>query len=224
MDKKVWCSLGDSITYQNKWQPFVAEKLHLRHINCGIGSTTVSRPKKSLPNPAFYTDERLGLGKYSDVKKTTLENGVEYNLVIPNKPDFVTIMGGGNDSLFGYEIGEERELEKDISTKKLDTFIGAYSYIIEKLLTNDPLLKIAIISLFQTFSNTSYKRAFTKEELFTATKKVADYYALPFVDLKHTCGFNCITKDVYLPDGVHPNELGGKRIAEIVLRVLSYNL
>jgi hypothetical protein len=63
-----------------------------------------------LPNSAFYTDERLGLGKYSDVEKTTLENGVEYNLVIPNKPDFVTVMGGGNDSLFGYEIGEEREL------------------------------------------------------------------------------------------------------------------
>ena len=46
---------------------------------------------------------------------------------------------------------------------------------------------------------------------------VAQYYGLPFIDLHGETGLNRFTETYMLSDRIHPNTVGGKRIAEVVI-------
>jgi hypothetical protein len=216
----VWCSFGDSITQQNRWQWYVEQNFNINHICCGLGSTTVATPYEgaSITRPSFYTDERLGLGSYSETKSATVD-GVTYNLVIPNNPDIVTIMGGANDVKYGSGVGTNAELSKPLEEKDKETFYGAYSYIIERLLTWKPTLRIILI----TTHNAHFDRpnwcleGYSYKILADAVKEIGSYYAIPVVDVNSECGINKLTAETYLEDGIHPNALGGELLAERVI-------
>ena len=197
---KKWASLGDSITYQEKWQPYVADMIGLVQTNCGIGSTYLAGNSSS----AFWQDSRLN----------TVKNA---------NPDFVTILGGANDLTVPNPIGTEAEFTKALADKDKTTFIGAYSYIIENLLTWKPTLQIIILGTTWAHNDgLSLDKGMTYTEYSDACKKVAEYYGLPFVDLHANLGFNKFTMgaspyNIYSNDYIHPNELGGKKIASMVI-------
>lgn len=219
MDKKIWCSFGDSITYQEMWQPFVCEAVGLHHINCGVGSTTVGIPASGkITRPAFYSDARLGLGKYENTLTCVTADGISYNLLIPSNPDIITIMGGSNDMYYAYRLGDVSELSKRINEKNLYTYIGAYSYIIETLLRWKPDVSIFILSTVWSSPLENMTPVFSFEEYVQVTEKIAEYYSLPFVDVFNKSGINSISQGRYCQsDFVHPNSLGGKRIADVLL-------
>jgi hypothetical protein len=50
-----------------------------------------------------------------------------------------------------------------------------------------------------------------------ACKQVGLYYGIPVVDLHGEMGLNKLTKINLLTDEIHPNDNGGKRIAELVI-------
>lgn len=191
-----WVSFGDSITARNTWQPFVVDELGMTHKNCGIGSTPVSGTNAN----AFWQDVRL-------------------NAVKAYNPDLVTILGGANDLVLNPVIGTEANL----SDKDTGTFIGAYSYVIDKLLTWKPSLRIIILATTWAHNNgQSYSQTVTYDMFANACKLVAEYYELPFVDLYHNSGFNQYTMrsspyDVYSSDNIHPNTAGSKVIASQVI-------
>ena len=61
--------------------------------------------------------------------------------------------------------------------------------------------------------------------LSEASRKVAEYYGLPFVDLHGKAGFNKYTMNsgqnaIYSSDNIHPNAMGSKRISKLVLDIL----
>ena len=200
---KRWVSFGDSITEREPWQPYLYNKFGLIHINCGIGSTCLAgQGREGLP--PFWSDERLSAVKSAN-------------------PDIVTILGGAND--LGYPsvtIGNESQFPLSIDAKDKNTFIGAYSYIIENLLTWKPSLKIVILGTTWAHNDgADYSDTLTFTDYSNASKKVAEYYGLPFVDLHGKCGFNKFTMsdapfNVYSSDHVHPNTAGGKIIASYV--------
>lgn len=197
---KKWTSFGDSITARESWQKYVADKFGLIHSNCGIGSSCVSGKGET----AFWQDTRLDAVKAND-------------------PDIVTIFGGANDLVQNPVLGKEYEFEKPLDQKDKMTFYGAYSYIIETLLTWKPSLEIMILgTTYGHNDGTDYSNVITYSEISEACRKVATYYGLPFVDLHGNTGFNKFTManapfNTYAPDHIHPNEAGGKKIASLVI-------
>lgn len=196
LDGLVWCSFGDSITYRETWQPMIVNTLGGTHENCGANSTPLGG---SDPN-AFWQDVRLNAVKATDA-------------------DVVTILGGANDLALGVPVGTDSNLED----KNTSTFIGAYSYIINNLMTWKPSLKIFIMTPTYAHNNgTDISQTLTYDMYADATKKVAEYYHLPCVELYEESGFNQYTMgaspyNIYSGDKVHPNEAGSKVIAAMVM-------
>ncbi|HHX73079.1 MAG TPA: SGNH/GDSL hydrolase family protein [Clostridiales bacterium] len=220
LKKPLWCSLGDSITFRNSWQPFVTQALELTHVNCGIGSTTVAFPARHVTRPAFCTDERLGLGEYAHVKRLVTDDGVPYAPVLSHAPDIVTIFGGANDTLYTKALGDESELAKPIEEKDRTVFFGAYSYVVEALRKHQPGVNLFLITLFPMTSNHQIPVVITQEECNRAIRKIAEYYNLPVIDLAQELGHWKEEYLPFLPDGVHPNEEGGRVIAKVVTEAL----
>lgn len=198
-------SLGDSITARNDWQPFVVEKLNfLHHTNLGIGGTTLGG---NGFNEAFHKDVRL-------------------NAVKAANPDVLTILGGANDLARNLLIGEATQFELTLADKDRNTFIGAYSYIIETLLTWKPTLRIFILGTtwghddgkaLWVENGGSVTTKLTYTDFRDACKLVAQYYGLPYIDVGGEMGLNKVTKTLYLSDGIHPNAYGAARMAEVVI-------
>lgn len=198
---KKWTSFGDSVTYRNLWQPYVIVALDLVHTNCGIGSTLLAGvANPSLP--CFWEDSRL-------------------NAVKAANPDVVTILGGANDLANNILIGDSTEFAKTLATKNKNNFLGAYSYIIENLLTWKPTLRILLLTTTYAHMDGSDLSGITTGLSYTdfdlATKTVAHYYGLPHINLHEDAGINKMNSSIYLSDDMHPNDAGAKRYAELVI-------
>lgn len=187
---------GDSIVYRYTWEPEVIEKVGGTGHNCGIGSTCLAGSGAS----AFWQDVRL-------------------NAVKATNPDVVTILGGANDLVQNIPIGNDT----DITNRNTNTFLGAYAYIINNLLTWKPSLKIIIMSTTWAHNDgTDYSNTYTYGDYANACKKIAQYYHLPYVDLYNESGFNKYTMNsspynIYSADHIHPNTAGSQIIASMVI-------
>ena len=193
-----WVSFGDSITFANLWQPSIADELGLIHTNRGIGSTTLAGQSAN----AFWNTSRLDSVKSAN-------------------PDIVTILGGANDLALNVVLGTEA----DITTNDTNTFYGAYSFIISNLLAWKPSLRIIILGTSWGHLNGTRLWAenggtvttgLTYTDFSDASKAIAKYYGLPFVDLHGEMGLNSITRPLLLSDWIHPNTEGAKRISALV--------
>ena len=207
LDNKVYCAFGDSITAGNNlqtgevnWTNLVVNELGGTLVNCGVGSSRVAGNQST----AFHKDNRL-----NDVKAAN--------------PDIVTIMGGANDLVAGYAIGDESQFILPLAEKNTMTYLGSYSYVIESLLTWKPSLQIVILGMYYAYTDgTEYSDTLTYQMLSDASEKLAKHYCLPFVDLHHDTGFNQFTmgtspNNIYTRDRIHPNQLGCNKIASIVI-------
>ena len=194
-------SYGDSITYQNLWQPSIASYFNLNHTPQGIGSTTLALvPEFEAEYPSFTNATRIS------------------NLQALN-PSVVTIFGGANDYARGVPIGTDSEFALAINSKNKENFKGAYSWIIETLLNWKPTLKIIILGTTRSSSYDYYNYS-------DACKDVAKYYALPFVDLNNESGISKFNTSLSAPDGIHPSEWSAKNISNAVISKMKdlYNI
>ena len=197
LDGKKVVSFGDSITNLNLWQPMVRSTIGGTWALCAIGSTPLSGSGNSN---AFWKDVRM-------------------NAVKAENPDLITILGGANDLIQNPVIGTDANLVD----KDTDTFIGAYSYIIDNLLTWKPSVKIVILSTTWAHNDgKDYSNDLTYGDFAEACKKVAEYYHLPYVDLYNESGYNQYTlgsspNNIYSSDHIHPNAEGAKIIASMVI-------
>lgn len=111
------------------------------------------------------------------------------------------------------------------AVKNVDTFLGAYSYIVEKFLTWKRTVSIVILGTTWAENDaTGRAHGVTYTDLSEASRQVAQYYGLPFVDLHGLAGFNKYTMGtgenaVYSEDQIHPNEEGSKQMIKLVMGV-----
>lgn len=197
--QKKWVSFGDSITAREAWQGDVVSRYNLLHTNCGQGSTCIG----IYANDPLANDAMCQAGRLNAIKT--------------KNPDIVTILGGANDN--SYQSGSNIGLESNLEDKDTSTFIGAYSYIIDNLLTWKPSLRIIILSPTRDFLTTHVA---TVKNYVDAARMVADFYGLPFVDLYNRMGLNSLNKTTYLTDNIHPNSAGGKLISGLVFASMDY--
>lgn len=249
LNEKRWTALGDSITYRNQWQPKIAELLGLIYTNCGIGSTRLSGTDAN----AFWRASRLNAVKNSNPDILTILGGAnditlsnpqigtkeELGFDIPSNVDTSanaavynssTSYSTGNYSLHDgllYECTAPTTGSFDPSkwkpVKNVNTFIGAYSYIIETMLAWKPKLSIVILGTTWAHDDgATFSLELSYTDFSEACRTVAAYYGLPFVDLHGEAGFNKFTLGsgsyaVYSDDHIHPNQLGADRITKLVL-------
>lgn len=199
---KRWLSYGDSITDHGFWQETVWRRYGLDHYDAGRGGTCVCG---FGPNP-FWSEARL-------------------NEIMQADPDLITIMGGTNDFLSAYPLGDDTQFDKAPEQKDIDTFIGAYSYIIEVLRNWKPNVQIVVMTTpnnFSSFQSDNKNNAgLTVADYAEACRQVAAHYGLICVDVFSIPYADADAFYAEYTDGIHPNLQGAQKIGELVAQAIS---
>ena len=202
-----WATLGDSITAQATWQPYVVAKHGLLLTNYGIGGTKIS-------------------GSIGDANAMCQDTRIN---AIATTNDLVTVMGGTNDWAQSVAMGT-------IASTDPLTFYGALNTMFSKLFTRFPTKRLMVFTTpygempARLSDGSGWPDAITN----TQGLKAADYaeavrvaakkWGVPCVDIFTDVGWNTINIATYLTnDGnyLHPNTAGSKRIAEVVIGALA---
>ena len=136
---------------------------------------------------------------------------------LPKDADVVAVFGGTND--FGHGDAPFGSL----SDREETSFCGACHVLMQRLLETYPDAQIVVITPLhrshesETGSNElGFPRDHTLEEYVDAIIAIAGYYGLPVLDLFRTSGLQPAVKIIrsrFMPDGLHPNDLGHAKIA-----------
>lgn len=138
--------------------------------------------------------------------------------------DVIVVFGGTND--FGH--GDAPMGKMDDRTD--DTFYGACHVLLQKLINKYPTAQIVMMTpLHREIEDEDgrnakgIRRAGKLEDYVCAERQVAQYYGIPVVDLFATCMLQPkvpVLKEMYMPDGLHPNDAGHVLIAKRLLGAL----
>ncbi|CAH0265842.1 hypothetical protein SRABI80_03337 [Peribacillus frigoritolerans] len=108
----------------------------------------------------------------------------------------------------------DAEITNTLANKDKTNFKGASSFIIETVLTWKPAVKLIVIFPPQVGLNYPFINC-------ADTTKDVSKFSLPYVDLYGGSGINKFNINTFSDDSLHPNDLGGKRYAEMVIDKLN---
>lgn len=138
--------------------------------------------------------------------------------------DIVVVFGGTND--FGHGDAPFGMF----SDRTEESFCGAYHMLLQKLIQRYPKSQIVTMTPLHRdsenmlgFNEKGVRRDHTLEEYVDAVIAISGYYGIPVLDLYRVSGMQPavpILKELYMPDGLHPNDLGHQRIADKVIGFL----
>lgn len=208
--------IGDSITEghgtsapDRRFSHLIKERAGLAESrNYGIGGTRIAR-QQHPGNPVFDQDF---ISRVETMNKDA---------------DVVVVFGGTND--FGHGDAPFGEF----SDRTPDTFCGALHVLYTALIERFPRAEIVVITpLHRLNEDNPNGDCWNKYEGVTygVLKKYADqirttaeYYSLPVLDL-YACGKMQpkveILRELYMPDGLHPNDAGHEILTERILSFL----
>lgn len=132
--------------------------------------------------------------------------------------DVVVVFGGTND--FGHgdaPLGT-------FADRTEDTFYGALHTLLTRLIEKYPTAQLVVMTPLHRvieddcgFNNNGIRRAARLETYVNAIIETAAFYSIPVLDLYRVSGIQPrvpILKELYMPDGLHPNDAGHMRIAD----------
>lgn len=198
-DKKI-CAYGDSVVEQEKWQPYVASYLKCSFYNRGVGGTTVTQVNSSTNH--MSGDTRINS--------------------IPTDSDVILIFAGHND--WSYAAINMGDLKTDALSEST-SFKSAYALMIKKIQARCPNAKIITMTLVGGRTEDAatnqdkqfYIRDLCMTDFANAVKEVSAYYGIPCIDVNANSGINTLNHTTYIADLIHPNDAGGKLIANEVI-------
>ena len=138
---------------------------------------------------------------------------------MPDDADLVLVFGGTND--YGHGDAPFGEF----SDRTNDTYIGACHFLFSELIKKYPAARIVVMTPCQRTggNNPSAANGRPLIDYVDAMKEVAAYYSLPVLDLYRAGGI-CpdveAHRNLFMPDGLHPNDAGAYRLAETMAAFL----
>ena len=202
-NKKIYF-LGDSITEgggasasdKTFVELFQKEYPTATIINYGRGGTRIAKKKIPSDNPKADFDFNLRVAE------------------MKSEADVVVVFGGVND--FG---SGDAPLGR-LGDKSEDTFYGALYTLYEKLLKKYPFAKFLLITpLHCDKENVPNLQGNILKEFVVAIRETAEIFSFPILDLYTNSGLNPTVGEIktnFMPDGLHPNDAGHKRIFELI--------
>lgn len=206
--------LGDSITeghgaseQSKRFTDLLAQNEGVISYNYGIGGTRIAYQQNPSENP------RWDLNFIDRVEKMETE------------ADIIFVFGGTND--FGHgdaPIG-------CFDDRTPHTFYGALHTLILKLINRYPTAKIVFATpLHRTEEE---KRILKGDKLkcvrlidyVKILREVTEYYGIPVLDLYKNCPIQPqvpLQQEMYMPDGIHPNDAGYRILADCVAAYLKH--
>ena len=222
--KKCVC-LGDSITEQGTWLPYLKNELGFSEvINRGIGGSTIGYTYEN----AFWQDKRV--------------NSIDLDA------DCILIMGGTNDAGSGVPVSAE--ISKEIHNK--ESFVGGYNILLSKIFYKfyklnagfysdvdytgvtqvDVAKDITVMLISPTFTNSPLYIGSDAENrlvpIVNAVPKISEFWNIPYCENYYKSGINDQNYKMYLKEEtyesntifVHPNDNGGKKIGARIVDCL----
>ena len=130
--------------------------------------------------------------------------------------DVVMVFGGTND--YGHGDAPFGSFED----RTMDTYCGALHYLMRGLIEKYPAAQIVFATpLHRENENTpSVSNQLPLKAYVDKIKETAEYYSIPVLDLYAAGGIypdSPKQKELYAPDGLHPNDAGAKKVAEKML-------
>ena len=117
--------------------------------------------------------------------------------------DIVVVVGGTNDYGHGdAPLGE-------MNDRTIWTYYGALHVLFTALIEKYPAAQIVVLTPLHR--DDEEKRTPTLKPFVDATRQVAEFYSLPVLDLWANYGIQPripVMKNMYVPDGLHPNDAG----------------
>ena len=132
---------------------------------------------------------------------------------MPEDADLVVVFGGTND----YGHGDAPFGAWGDTTP--DTFVGACHYLFSELVKKYPATPIVVMTPLQTSydQNPSGNTGKPLIDYVDTIIRVAGHYSIPVLDLYRTSGI-CpripAHLPLYMPDGLHPNDAGARKVGE----------
>ena len=192
--------LGDSITEGCGTSDFATKAYHAQLAtktgaicrNYGVGGTRIAR-QKGVSDPARHDLDFILREKDMD-----------------RDADMVGVFGGTND--FGH--GDAKF--GTFADRDIYTFYGALHTLINNIIEDFPRATIVFMTPLHRLVEDAHDGKPCLEEYAKAIKEVCKFYAIPVLDLYSTASIQPkvdIQRELYMPDGLHPNDDGAKIIA-----------
>lgn len=126
----------------------------------------------------------------------------------------IVLFGGTND--YGHGDAPIGSFED----RTPDSFFGACHYIMRGLIEKYPEARIVVMTpLHRENELKKNVNGMALRDYVDIIRQVAEYYSLPVLDLFAISGIQPeidVIKRTYCPDGLHPNDKGHERMADII--------
>ena len=203
--------LGDSITegagtssHDKMFTMLIEREYGAICQNYGIGGTRIARQK----TPTEEKWDRDFISRVPDMD---------------NDADLVVVFGGTND--FGHGDAPLGTM----SDRTPYTFYGALHCLYTALTEKYPDVPVVILTPLHRLNEDSPKGdnkpapVGTLKEYVNIIREVAEYYSFPVLDLYKESGLQPkvpVIQQKYIPDGLHPNDVGNEILAHKIARFL----
>lgn len=206
---KKLCSYGDSITYGNIWQPKLMELLGITtHYLRGVGGCKIVNSDADtyfVNADGSYYGETAGGGSTEITSAMATQARVN---TIPEDTELLIIMGGSNDDADAGTLADAAASDT--------TLYAGFHQMLTYIYARVPSARVVLLGFpFHATSDlvTSFDGYDTKRVII---ENIAKAYGYPFINLRKECGWNTNNYTTYLADTVHPNSVGGQRMAEVI--------
>lgn len=218
---KKMTSFGDSIVELASWQKYVWKYFNMAdHYNRGIGGskvTSVGYKNKLVDEYGYYHASNPSEGTIS-IKDYMC--GDERVSTIPLDTDILIIYASANDISSSVELGS-------IDDGDETHFYYAYALMIRKIIKRIPNAKIFVCTphnFYNKYEDADYpyknNQNLTILDYCKVIKDIAAIYGIPVIDVNGLSGISTLTITKDLGDQVHPNNIGGQKIANVIINTL----
>lgn len=213
-------TLGDSITRGLTWQQPLADLTGMI-----FNSDWVTDATKPLGIGGSRITPAIATGVTGQEATQSIYYRADY--VSGYSPDVIILFGGQNDSrLTGYTLTDAPYTGGELvaGDPAMPSFVSAYKGTLVKLLSQNPYAKVvamtpmyngSVISAYTSSIWASYKLR------NDTIKAICEMYSVQFVDLMGLVGITPYNAALLYGDAsIHPNALGGVRMARLIVGVL----